>query len=653
MSETRLTLPKRPSLEQLRKQAKELLRLIRDGDSSSIERLTKHKHDASDPKLTDAQFVIAREYGFESWPRLVHFIHASEPGALDQHLQIAEDLVAAFNSEDQDAATRLNDLFHSTLDITQIRSFILDRLFHLPNAEQRTANFKLPEAQLVLARMYGFEDWADLVQSTNKSESELHSAPFVLSSRPPFYRIDWANNSIEPRQPMSTKDWENVCDVVRELGLTEINSAGLIADNDLKIISNTAEITSLNLDGSKRVTEEGLRYLSRMPQLRKLVLGGRVTDRGLESLKHLRELRNFAMFWQNDVTDEGVSNLRFCDQLEDVDLLGCNVGDGALAALAGKPNLKRLKTGRKVTDEGLGHLHRFPAFKSWAAVEPKYDLMSFSAEPTNLLLDGPFTRQGLDNLKGLDGLVGLSFFWHTSQLGGDDLVALDGISNLSFLGCDGALCDDDAMKHIGMMPNLRMLMGQGTVATEKGFRALAHSRSIEYFWGRECPNLNGPGFTALSKMIALKGLAVSCRFVDDSSLSSIADFPALKELMPMDVYDDGFRHIGRATQLERLILMYCRDTGDVATSHLVKMPNLKKYHAGYTVITDLGLELLSQIKSLEEVSFEGCKNISDAGVQNLSSLPRLRELSVGGCPMVTRAIVNAFASGVKVSYDPR
>ena len=68
-------------------------------------------------------------------------------------------------------------------------------------------------------------------------------------------------------------------------------------------------------------------------------------------------------------------------------------------------------------------------------------------------------------------------------------------------------------------------------------------------------------------MPALKGLAVSCKFVDDAALASLPDFPALRELVPMDVGDDGFRHIGRCQQLESLILMYCRDTTDVATSH--------------------------------------------------------------------------------------
>ena len=279
--------------------------------------------------------------------------------------------------------------------------------------------------------------------------------------------------------------------------------------------------------------------------------------------------------------------------------------------------------------------------------------MSFGAEPTNLLIDGPFTRKGLNNLRELDGLIGLSFFWHTSVLRGDDLQCLDGLSNLAYLGCQGQLCDDDAMRHIATFPKLRMLMGQGTVATDEGFRLFGRSQTIEYFWGRECPNLTGRGFVALSRMPALKGLAVSCKFVDDAALASLPDFPALRELLPMDVGDDGFRHIGRSRQLESLILMYCRDTTDIATSHITQMPNLKKYHAGYTLITDASLEMLSRIKSLQEMSFEGCKFISDAGIPFLTALPRLRQISVGGCPQVTSSGMTGFASGVRVNYDSR
>jgi hypothetical protein len=653
MSDSTPRLPERPSLEQLRKQAKELLQLFRSGDSSATHRLHTYKPDASEPILADAQYVLAREHGFDSWPKLVHYIYSTQPPDLQQHQRIAGDLVAAYNSADAGAITRLNDLFHSSLNVEQVRGFIRDRLLNLPDTEGRLTNFTLPDAQLLVAQLYGFKDWQELLTSSTAPASDLSSAPFVLSSRPPFYRIDWTNNSIEPRQPMSPKDWEDLCAVIKDLGLTTVNSANLIGDDDLEVISRLEQITSLNLDGSKRLTDKGLQYLARMPRLRQLTLGGSITDRGLEALQHLRELRVFQMYWQNGITDKGVANLRLCNQLEEVDLLGCNTGDGVIAALTGKPNLRRFKTGKNVTDEGLRLLHQFPAFSSWRGGDINYGLMSFSAEPTNLLIDGPITGTGLASLRGLDGVFGLSFFWHTTRLRGDDLQYLSGLSNLGYLGCQGELCDDDAMRHIAAIPNLRMLMGQGTVATEVGFRSLGRSQTIEYFWGRECPQLNGPGFVALAGMGALKGLAVSCKFVDDASLARLSEFPMLKELMPMDVNDDGFRHVGRCRQLESLILMYCRDTGDVATSHLGGLSNLKKYHAGYTLMTDRSLELLGQMNSLEELSFEGCKFITDAGIAFLTNLPRLREISIGGCPSVTRAGVTGFRRNIVVNYDTR
>src|SRR5258705_7297359 len=119
------------------------------------------------------------------------------------------------------------------------------------------------------------------------------------------------------------------------------------------------------------------------------------------------------------------------------------------------------------------------------------------------MIDGPFTGNGVASLRGLDGVFGLSFFWHTSRLRGDDLRFLDGLPNLGYLGCQGELCDDEAMKHIGAHQKLRMLMGQGTVATDEGFKSLSRSPTIEYFWGRECPNLRAAGFAALAAMRAL------------------------------------------------------------------------------------------------------------------------------------------------------
>jgi len=66
-------LPVRPDFDQLRRQAKELLREIRSGDSSALAALRKHHpRDVAvdDVKLADAQLVLARSYGVSSWSRL-------------------------------------------------------------------------------------------------------------------------------------------------------------------------------------------------------------------------------------------------------------------------------------------------------------------------------------------------------------------------------------------------------------------------------------------------------------------------------------------------------------------------------------------------------------------------------------------------------
>ena len=75
-------------------------------------------------------------------------------------------------------------------------------------------------------------------------------------------------------------------------------------------------------------------------------------------------------------------------------------------------------------------------------------------------------------------------------------------------------------------------------------------------------------------------------------LSALPSFPALRALMPMDVPDEGFRHVGRCERLEELWLMYCRDTGDAATERIAGLSGLKTYYAGKTRITDRSLEIL-------------------------------------------------------------
>jgi hypothetical protein len=229
----------------------------------------------------------------------------------------------------------------------------------------------------------------------------------------------------------------------------------------------------------------GLRHLSRLPQLRELELGGptsAITERGLEALRELKELRRFSAMWSPRISDVGVRNLTGCERLEHVDLMGTRTGDGAIDALAGKPHLRGFATGRLVTDEGLAVFERYPQFKTWHGSEFKCSLMSFGVEPTNLLVDGPFTDKGLAGLAGLEGLAGLNLFWHATGFTDRGLKALGEVPNLGFLRCPGDRCTDEAFRHVSAIPRLRMLLSDEIVASDGGFDSLSVSKTLQYLY---------------------------------------------------------------------------------------------------------------------------------------------------------------------------
>jgi hypothetical protein len=94
------------NLEQLRKQAKELVKAARAGDEAATSRLG-----GRDTILANAQLVLAREHGYRSWPELVvaaeasvdAFVEAATEGRRDR----ADALLAARPEIEPDPWTRL------------------------------------------------------------------------------------------------------------------------------------------------------------------------------------------------------------------------------------------------------------------------------------------------------------------------------------------------------------------------------------------------------------------------------------------------------------------------------------------------------------------------------------------------------------------
>jgi hypothetical protein len=74
-------LPVKPDLEQLQRQAKDLLRAIHSGDAEATAEFRAHHRESIDPataKLADAQLALARGYNASSWTRLVHAVRLAD-----------------------------------------------------------------------------------------------------------------------------------------------------------------------------------------------------------------------------------------------------------------------------------------------------------------------------------------------------------------------------------------------------------------------------------------------------------------------------------------------------------------------------------------------------------------------------------------------
>ena len=593
---------------------------------------------------------VARRRGLEEAARKLEAAAGKASGNSDgpkspnvaNYDRLANDLVLAHDSRDDAALQRLNQHYRRAYTFDDLSAEVWRRNYAFRQRSSRVPRNYLPleEAQIFIAQDAGFSSWAALSKAIGTGTSPV-----------PAYAIDSTENRITPRRHLTDSEWDHLINEMKERRITALDAKGLMTDTVLARIAELEHVTALNLGGSRQLSDDGLLHLARMPQLEHLDLneypGGRLTDRGLEVLRHLPNLRTFEMTWQRGITDAGVANLRFCDQLERVDLMGSPTGDGAIEALQGKPRLGSFSSGRVVTDAGLTLLHNFPMLKKWHTDNNPREA---SVNVTHLLIDGPFTNQGLASLAGLDGISELDLFWHATAITSDGFAYLTQLPNLSSLGCDGKLSDDTAMRHIAAMPHLRKLRAQESVATDDGFVALSQSKTIEQIWGRECPNFSSRGFVALSKMPALRNLGIGLRNVDDQAFSALPDFPALRELTPIGMQDDGFLHVGHCKQLERLTCMYCRETTDIATNHIAGL-HLKYYYAGLTQITDHSLEILGRMNSLEKIEFYGTRGITDAGLVFLSKLPKLREVSFEELPGVSFEGTKVFPDRVRVKYS--
>jgi ankyrin repeat protein len=171
-------------MEQQRKRAKDLLRALRSGAPEALARM-RASHPrlaaAATPaavqaaaRLADAQLVIAREYGFASWPRLRAHIATLAQEAVDPAQPFRTELAYY-----RDRAAGLVSV-HGTGERNALR--LIRRLHPVFAAADegsiRDAAFTQADGELVLAREHGFADWPAFAAHIEAVAQRAVAAPF-------------------------------------------------------------------------------------------------------------------------------------------------------------------------------------------------------------------------------------------------------------------------------------------------------------------------------------------------------------------------------------------------------------------------------------------------------------------------------------------
>lgn len=173
------SLPPRPNLEFYKKQAKALRKGFGIGDPASAARVKAHLARRSTPgfSLSDAQHVIARELGFESWPKLKKHIEIVTGPAPRHRRLLSTDL--AYNQERADALLDvLQDALPGALEVVRdlhpSYAGASDSALH---AVQLTTD----DARLIYARDHGFDSWQDFVQHVEAVRQGKSVEPFLAA----------------------------------------------------------------------------------------------------------------------------------------------------------------------------------------------------------------------------------------------------------------------------------------------------------------------------------------------------------------------------------------------------------------------------------------------------------------------------------------
>jgi hypothetical protein len=168
MPDRHFELPAHPDLEYYRKQAKHLQRTYATGDAAAQARVADVLGERAAERflLSDAQFVLAQEHGFQTWAGFR--AHIQSPGTTDDR-PVSRLAGMSPGSYASMADALLTDLRRNAPGTLQRLRASVPR----HTAATDTSTVELRDARLIIARELGFPTWRELMSFAGKSLRDL------------------------------------------------------------------------------------------------------------------------------------------------------------------------------------------------------------------------------------------------------------------------------------------------------------------------------------------------------------------------------------------------------------------------------------------------------------------------------------------------
>jgi len=178
-------LPAQPNLEQLRKQAKDLLEQFRAGHPAAVAEVRQFERapGAASFALADAQRVLARTYGYESWPRLKAFVEGASVARLAEAVNAGDvDRVRALIHARPELVGKemAADDEHRALHYAVLRrDGAIVRLLMEAGADARIGIYPHRDATsaITIARDRGYHDIVAVIEDAEQRRRQATSCP--------------------------------------------------------------------------------------------------------------------------------------------------------------------------------------------------------------------------------------------------------------------------------------------------------------------------------------------------------------------------------------------------------------------------------------------------------------------------------------------